>query len=154
MDASTIAQIISSAGSIAAMVSASIDGFKLFRGRDTDNITITEDFRDRVIVAHKVSLAAPVLPSLESAIRKIPDRYLGRIRDRLVSHDEDYQIIIGDTGTTIIDVKKANDVVGRDVCELLRLIKKHNGEELPDDDPFYEELWITFACEKRSSIFT
>jgi hypothetical protein len=144
-----IAELISAAGSLASMVDASISGYKLFRKSDTAELGY--DYRAYIANARAKSPVASPSPTSQDAIKKVPIRYLEPIRNRLIAYENDYLALIGDPGSTEIEMKKTLAIVSKDVCSLLQLIKRHNSGELPDD-PLFKELWNTFSCDKRAGI--
>jgi hypothetical protein len=140
---------ISILGSLASMISASVDIFNL---KKPDEPLSNEEKADILLARGRGSTQAPSQVTLR-ALMVIPERYLDPIRSRLEQFDRDYQTVLTTEGTVMIELKITFDTIANQVCNLLELIKRHNGGELPGGDPFYQELTTTFGCESRPSIF-
>lgn len=86
-------------------------------------------------------------PEVPRVLASIPPQILNPSVDRINRALERFSTAISRTSFTTLDLERESEIASEEICDLLRLIRRHNEGRLPSE---LEDLWDSFNCDNRT----
>lgn len=133
-------EIIRTLGSLASMASAYI----AIRRERRD---IGERERKQILEAGEKGKDRIHVEGALRLLTVIPKGILDAANHRIRQVEKRYEQIIRSPNTKPAELDNEYEKAREEICALLKLIKRHNSGELPNED-FYD-IWVTYQCDSQ-----
>lgn len=138
MNVSDVYQLVQSLGALSSIASA----YLAFRQQGKE---IGPHELDHMLAEAEVIRQEPISDDVLRAAMRIPDSIFDGLKSRAEKAEKNYVKIIRSPNTRGIELQEMYEKAQEEVCEVLKAMKRHNDDELPDDD-WLKKLWDSFRC--------
>jgi hypothetical protein len=128
-------EIIRTLGSIAGMVST----YRTLRNRGYRG---GEELKEKILLAGEKVWADPEAVRIAQRLPKD----LGEAANRRLRKAYGRYLKAWDSPMNVLELDKESELAAWEICAVLKLIKKHNGGDLPLKR--WRDLWKVFECDK------